>query len=267
MVSSVSAPMPISVSAKTLDAMKLIFHDSKILEAVKMDRTKISYIIVHALGPYFHEELKKAIMSTNLFSVAFDESLNKVSDTEQLDLIIRYWSETENKPVTRYFTSAFLGHTTAADLLQAIKINLDALDLQCMLQISMDGRKVNKKLLNDLTTFLSEIEPNNPKMFDLGTCGLHVVHNAFKTGMQITEWNIVGFLRAIYNIFKEAPARKADYIYYTQPTKFSKKFCERRWIKNGPAAKRAQEILGNLKKFVNEYIASRKKWVQIVLRE
>jgi len=50
------------------------------------------------------------------------------------------------------------------------------------------------------------------------------VNNSFKTAIKSTEWNIVDFLRTIYNVSNNVPARRADYVSFTGSTKFPKKF-------------------------------------------
>ena len=45
--------------------------------------------------------------------VLFDESLNKVSKEEEIDIEVRYAHG--NRVVSRYLCSQFLGHTTAAE--------------------------------------------------------------------------------------------------------------------------------------------------------
>ena len=44
----------------------------------------------------------------------FDESLNIELHQEQMDFTVRYFKN--NQVMTRYLSSAFLGHTTAEDL-------------------------------------------------------------------------------------------------------------------------------------------------------
>lgn len=52
----------------------------------------------------------------------FDEAMNKVVQKGQMDIIVQYWNESDNKVQTRYLTSTFLGHATAKDLLQHLKV-------------------------------------------------------------------------------------------------------------------------------------------------
>lgn len=119
-LNTVSAHLSLLASGKTLKVLKSMCPDSEILNNMKLDRAKISYIIVHGLSPFFQKEVENEIVRSEIFSVSFDESFNKVSDTEQLDIIIRYWDDTLNIAKSKYLTSSFLGHTTAADLLNAI---------------------------------------------------------------------------------------------------------------------------------------------------
>lgn len=53
-----------------------------------------------------------------MFTFSFDESLNKIAQKGQMDVIVRYWKD--NQVHTRYLTSMFLGHAAATDLLKAI---------------------------------------------------------------------------------------------------------------------------------------------------
>lgn len=70
--------------------------------------------------------------------------------------------------------------------------------------------------------------------------------------MIATGWDIVPFLRALYNLFKDTPARRALFTNLTSSTLFPKKFCAVRWIENVSVVQRALDILDNVKKFVDE---------------
>nr|CAD7266391.1 unnamed protein product [Timema shepardi] len=71
-------------------------------------------------------------------------------------------------------------------------------------------------------------------------------------GIKATDWKLVEFLRALYNLWKAVPARRADYIAITGSTLFPLKFCAIRWLENAKVAERAFIILPNVLKFVNE---------------
>ena len=50
----------------------------------------------------------------------------------------------------------------------------------------MDSLSINLKFLQQLVKHREELEIEE-KMIDIGTCGLHVVHGAFKCGIERTE--------------------------------------------------------------------------------
>ena len=56
----------------------------------------------------------------------------------------------------------------------------------------------------------------------------------------------------MYTLFKDSPARRADYIALTVSTKFPKKFCQVQWVENAAVATRALEVLENVKKCVSQ---------------
>nr|CAD7453350.1 unnamed protein product [Timema tahoe] len=112
------------------------------------------------------------------------------------------------------------------------------------------------KLLQMLKIELAE-DPHGPQMLDIGSCGLHVVNVAFKTGIKKTSWTLLAFFRACYYLFKDSPSRRGTYMAVTGSSTFPMKFCSVRWLENVDVAKRALETLDNLKKFV-EYISTHK---------
>ena len=77
--------------------------------------------------------------------------MNRISQNEQIDVIIRYWDSNTNKVAVRYLGSEFLGHATAVDLLPHFKQWISRLDPKRLLQVSMDGPNVNWTFYTDLT--------------------------------------------------------------------------------------------------------------------
>lgn len=82
----------------------------------------------------------------------------------------------------------------------------------------MDGPNVNLKLFDTLSGDLEgEI---GSKLLNIGSCGLHVMHNAFKAGSNTTTWDIEHTLNSFYWLFKDSPARRGDYAKVTGSTFF-----------------------------------------------
>ena len=44
-----------------------------------------------------------------------------------------------------------------------------------------------------------------------GSCSLHAIHGAFKTGEQSIDWKLKKILRALHQILHDSPARQNDY--------------------------------------------------------
>ena len=51
--------------------------------------------------------------------MSFNESLDKVMQTSQINLVVRLWNNTKNQVSVRYWDSKFLGHERADDVLAA----------------------------------------------------------------------------------------------------------------------------------------------------
>ena len=93
----------------------------------------------------------EGIVQRRILSLSFDESLNKQTQTQQMDIAVRYVYE--GKSNIRYLTSQFLGCATAEDFERELKKGIkDVINQQKLSQISMDGPNVNLKLLRSLTT-------------------------------------------------------------------------------------------------------------------
>lgn len=183
-------------------------------------------------------------LSGTEFVICFDEALNAISQRNQMDLYIRFWMNEKKEVSTRYLTSVFMGHTTAEDPKENFFEAVSELDRKKLLQISMDGPNVNLKFLREVKEKLEE------EACEIIACDLHVIHGAFRTGHKATEWNLNSIFRASYQLFKDSPARQADFIAITGCSIFPLKFCEVRWLENIPTGERFAEIFSSLKKYI-----------------
>ena len=98
-----------------------------------------------------------------------------------MDFIVRYFKDGEVK--SRYLSSEFLGHTTAKDLKRAFEECTEKLALKNLIQVSMDGPNINWKMLDIIVEDRNSNE-TYPNLLDVGSCSLHIVHGAFRTGMK-----------------------------------------------------------------------------------
>lgn len=230
---------------------KSMFSDSKVASDMKLGKDKTSYSIVHGLAPFFRKNLLDVIKLSDFFVVGFDESLNKFSQTQQMDLVVRFWNKNTSMVSSRYLSSVFLTKSTSTDLLEAIKEGLAGLNWKKILQVSMDGPNVNLKLLRLLKKEIEDDADSGHQLLDIGSCGLHILNVAFKAAFQKTGWKLIELFRACYYLFKDSPSRRGTYIQITKSTTFPLKFCSVRWLENSAVAKRVLYIFENLKIYVN----------------
>ncbi|CAM1302006.1 Uncharacterised protein at_DN0499 [Pycnogonum litorale] len=119
-----------------------MFKDSNIAKSMKCGETKSMYISCYGLAPYFRSLLEEKVKDTDGYVMLFDESLNQHLQKKQLDIHVRFWNGELIQ--TRYYTSAFLGHATAVDLLNVFEDNIEnKFSLKNLVQLSMDGPNVN----------------------------------------------------------------------------------------------------------------------------
>lgn len=89
---------------------------------------------------------------------------------------------------------------------------------------------------------------------DIGTCSLHVVHNALKKGVLELNSDVENFVLAIFQWFKLSSARREDY-HEIQETQLENDICnhlflrhvENRWLTLGPVCERVLEQFKILK--------------------
>ena len=212
----------------------------------------------------YHSLYKKlAVLGIGLINMfdsneRINESLNTQLHEEQMDFIVRYFNK--DRVTCRYLTSGFLGHTHAEDLKKKFKEGIKDLEKKKMLQVSMDGPNVNWKLYDSIVQEWSEND-DYPDLIDIGSCSLHVVHGAFRTGVQKTKWGIDGILKALYNLFPASSANREDYKKITVSKVFPLYFSGTRWIEVKKVADRALEIWPNIAKYVIETLKKPKSQV------
>jgi hypothetical protein len=110
-----------------------MFLDSDVARKLRLGADKMAYIVKFGLAPYFHEQLLSELNKAEHFVHAFDESMNKICQQEQMDIHVRFWDSSANRVVNRYLGSNFLGHTTADDLVTAMMTSINELNTKKIL--------------------------------------------------------------------------------------------------------------------------------------
>ena len=87
-LNSVMSHSSLRDSATASELFHLMFPDSDIAASFKMQKDKAAYVVTYGLGPFFQDQLSDIVRKCKFFSISFDESLNKVSQKGQMDIVI-----------------------------------------------------------------------------------------------------------------------------------------------------------------------------------
>ena len=119
--------------------VQAMLPDSKIASGMKLCKDKVKRMADHGFYPYLKERVLEMVSKSAKFVVSFDESLNKVTQTSQMDINLSYWDMDAMRVEEFYWHSSFLGETDADDLIKHFTDAIEKLDLSRMIQVGMDG--------------------------------------------------------------------------------------------------------------------------------
>ena len=134
-----------------------MFPDSKIAKSFKMRPNKIGCRMTNSLGLYFKGLLIEKLNESPWLVMSFDRSLNKKTQTCQMDLLIRHWNKEKMQLEVRLRDSLFMGHCTSHDLKnhlneRASDFNLNKIlkILKILNKVSVDDPSVNLKFYQNV---------------------------------------------------------------------------------------------------------------------
>ena len=188
---------------------KLISPDSKIARNCSQHKTKMKYNIQFGIAPYLKEILIKDLKGQP-FSFKFDERTTS-QVKKQYDVYVQYYSKVLKLITTSFCGSLFVGHCSEEDMLEHFLQFIRRLDLNTtfFIHLGMDGPSVNKSFEKKL---IGRLEKEYQTTFPtLGSCTLHIVHDAFKKGITELSIDIDQFACDLHFFFKCSSARREDY--------------------------------------------------------
>ena len=92
------------------------------------------------MAPYFKSILIENIKGSSCYIVSFDESLNDMTQSYEMELLLRYFDEIYYKVKVRYYDSQFFGHGTSKDIQKQFNNAILDLDTNNLFQVKIDGR-------------------------------------------------------------------------------------------------------------------------------
>ena len=110
---------------------------------------------------------------------------------------------------------------------------------------------------------ITEVYPEYPGLIELGSCSIHIVHNAFGDGLGQFGKEIDQLCLDLHSLFKYSAARQEDFRKVQTelelvPSNFQQ-HTEVRWLSLGPAINRILEQWDGITQFVTELSKDQKK--------
>lgn len=184
-------------------------------------------------------------MSGGGYTIQYDETTT-AETKKQMDLVVRYWSEHQNKIVVHYLESHFFGHAKADTVADTILTTLtnDKLHLNKLLCLASDGPNVNKAVAVQVNKSLDEVKL--PHLIGIGMCNIHVVHNSFGKGIAVFGAECEQLAIDLFYWFKKSAPRREDFKLMQIDVAVEEHFLLRhvscRWLSLEPALCRMNEL-------------------------
>ena len=71
---------------------------------------------------------------------------------------------------------------------------------------------------------MENVKNNHLPLYNIGSCGFHSIHGAFKTGMISCGWEIYKIMKSIHKLFDKSPARRDLFISISNLNTLPKRF-------------------------------------------
>ena len=91
--------------------------------------------------------LINGVQNSNYYSFSFDGLHNRVTQSSEMDVMVRCLDHSDYLVKTRYVTSEFLGPARHNDRYQNFPFSAERMDEKKLLHVWMDGPSVNLKFL------------------------------------------------------------------------------------------------------------------------
>ena len=179
-----------------------------------LGRNKVSYCLSDGLGPEMLQNLCSDVSATESgFTLLFDETTNE-QNKKQMDILIRYWSDSLGEIVTSYLDSLKFARCDHQELKEKFLSMFEddkfkEVPWDRFFNISSDGPNINKALYRELN--LSLRREGKHGLLPLFVCCLHITHNAFHKGIDVFGQESEQLAFDLHAWFKQAPCKEEDY--------------------------------------------------------
>ncbi|XP_037284486.2 uncharacterized protein LOC119177183 [Rhipicephalus microplus] len=162
-LSVVAKGIPFSWGDTATSIYHCMFPDSDIAKKFSCGRIKLARIVSHGLGPYFKGQVVTELCQPNVyFSIMIDEMPEPELRVQQLDVLVRYFSSSQQEVVVEHVQSFDLGRATAEIIVGCIEEAIADLPKQGLVCFFSDGPNVMKSVRNKLQKHVA------PSLIDIG---------------------------------------------------------------------------------------------------
>lgn len=195
------------LSTLVKNEMKALNSDNKIVDNVKLHRTKCSALLKNVISPSLLNEQIRDLKNVN-YSLIVDESTD-VSCAKHLCICIRYYNHRKNKIVSQFLGLIFVIKTTADVLYQHLKTFFESigLDLKDCFALATDGGSNLCGCNHSLYTLMKQ----DNKDLLLVKCVCHSLYLACSYAAAKLPSHIDYMLRETYNRFKRSAIKRDSY--------------------------------------------------------
>ena len=120
-----------------------------------------------------------------------------------------------------------------------------------MLVLYVFGPNTNWSVLEKLKTH--RYKNKLPQILEVGCSSLHVVYGILQTGVKATGWELDRFLKALWNVLNDFPAKRNLDINSNTSDKFPLMFCQTKWAEHESIASGAIKVWPFVVNVVNHY--------------
>ena len=112
-----------------------------------------------------------------------------------------------------FYTSLFFGHAEGDKVAEEMydSMPVDGLPVNKLATPIRDGPNVNKTIFRKVNERISQDHPNFPDLVDLGSCTIHMVHNAFGKALEQYGKDTDQLYTDLHSLFKYSAARHEDF--------------------------------------------------------
>ncbi|KAL4085366.1 hypothetical protein QTP88_027225 [Uroleucon formosanum] len=194
-----------NMSGSSCDGLAELFKTmfpKAVPDKCSLSRTKMSYLITDTLGPHFRQIILDEIQNySTYYTLMYDETTNSESKKE-LQVAVPYWCNTKKEIVVSHLETFFIASATAVKIEEYLMWALDNADLpkEKLLTLGSDRPNVNTKVFRFVNEGIKSSRGHG--LIDIGSCNIHIVHNAFLKGLDNYGLDVSEFVILVYYFFK-----------------------------------------------------------------